>query len=115
MKLSQIHLSFSNYISATRFFKVVLNQIPILESEEKTIFKTETMELVFRPDWGEGDTIAILRFESKDCDHDYAQAMEHGARSQSAPSVVGDSLIATVYGPGKVIIEFEQKLLKDIV
>ena len=115
MKLSQVHLSFTNYVSAIRFFKVVLNQTPILESEEKTIFQTETMELVFRPDWGEGDTIAILRFESQDCDHDYAQAMEHGARSQSTPSVVGNSLIGCVFGPGKVMIEFEQLLTKNII
>lgn len=114
MKLTQVHLSFTNYSSAIRFFKVVLNQTPLFESAEYTTFQTDNLELVFRPDWGEGDTIAFLRFESKDCDHDYGQAMENGARSKSAPSVVGNSLVATVFGPGKVLIEFEQQLLKVI-
>lgn len=114
LTLSQLHFSFTNYPSAIRFFKIVLNQIPILETPEQTIFKIENLELVFNPDWGEGDTIAILRLLSKDCDHDYAQAMANGARSKSAPSVVGDSLIATVFGPGKILIEFEQALTKEI-
>lgn len=115
MKISQIHFAFSNYVSAIRFFKVVLNLVPTLESPERTIFSLEGLELVFRPDWGEGDSIGIIRFASLNCDHDYAQAMLNGARSQSSPSVVGNSLIATVFGPGKTLLEFEQVLTQNIV
>lgn len=114
MKLAQLKLSFTNYPSAIRFFKVVLNQTPTFESEEKTIFPTDNLELVFYPDMGEGDTMAVLTFDCENADHTYAQAIENGARPKSAPSVVENSIVGTVFGPGKILIEFKQNLLKKI-
>lgn len=114
MKLAQLKLSFTNYPSAVRFFKVVLDQTPTFESPEKTIFLTENLELVFYPDLGEGDTMAVLTFACENTDHIYGRVIENGARPKSAPSVVEDSIIGTVFGPGKILIEFKQDLLKKI-
>ena len=47
-------------------------------------------------------------FTSTDCHHDYQKAISKGAKPRTPPRDKGESIGADVFGPGKLVIEFEQ-------
>jgi hypothetical protein len=50
-----------------------------------------------------------IAFQSDNCERDYMKPVERGASERTKPRDEGDVIGADVYGPGKLVIEFEQK------
>lgn len=73
-----------------------------------SVFKFENLEIAMHPNWGDGDTAFTLAFKSLDCVKDYESIIKRGAKPRTAPRKKLDSIGADVFGPGKIVIEFEQ-------
>lgn len=110
MKLAHIHIAFKDLPAAGAWFKTVLGLEPSEEAPGIFVFHWQDVELVLNSDWGDGDTSCTLAARSEDCDADYALWIARGARERSAPRNKGNTRNADVFGPGRLVIELEQKL-----
>ena len=108
--ISHLHISFKDFIGAKKWFSDILEIHPVNESKDLAVYQLGDVELAIHPDWGDGDTSFTLAFVSHDCKMDYNRAIERGAKPRTPPKNKGNALGADVFGPGKTIIEFEEKL-----
>jgi hypothetical protein len=110
MKLAHIHIAFTDLPAAVAWFKTVMALEPSEEGPGLCVFQWQDVELVLNADWGDGDTSCTLAAHSDDCNADYALFVSRGARERSAPRDKGSTRNADVFGPGRLVVELEQKL-----
>lgn len=112
MKLSHMHMAVKEYQDAVLWFERVLQVVPVSKDEGAFVFRVDDVDIVIHPDWGEGDTSMTLALVSDDCERDHAALVARGARSRKAPHRKEASINAVVAGPGRIVIELEQRLLE---
>lgn len=112
MKLSHLHIAFVDFDAAVATLQQVLGIEPQDASVEGCTFNMGEFQLAVHPDWGHGDTSLTLALQSDDCRRDFAVAVARGARARTAPHQKEGSLNADVFGPGRLIIEFEERSLR---
>src|SRR4051812_42554281 len=108
MKVSHLHLSFTDFPAAKKWFKQILGLSPVHEEDGSALYELGDIGLALHPDWGEGDTAMTLALKSSDCTADYENALSNGADPRTPPRDKGDTIGADVYGPGRLVIEWEQ-------
>ena len=109
VRLSHLHLAFVDFPAAVAWFKTVLRLHPTEESDHAVVFQGTDIEIVLHPDWGHGDTSATIAFVTDDCARDFAAFVERGAKARKAPCDKGSSINADVHGPGRLVVELEQR------
>lgn len=110
MALSHLHLAFCDAPAARRFFANVL-QLPIERVDESNaIVQVGQHEVCVHPDWGQGDSALTLALSTLDCVGDHRAAVARGARERDPPTLRKASINSSIWGPGKLVIEFEQRL-----
>lgn len=109
MKVSHIHLSFTDLKNAIGWMKKHLNKEPGYQNEGMAVFSFENIEYVF--DQGESNTGVTIALASNNCECDFKNLSKHGAEVIEQPMAQPWG-VKTAYlkGPGEVVFEIEEAL-----
>jgi len=109
MKVSHIHLGFKNLSSAVQWMQQVLQMDPFYQNDHMAAFAFENIEYVF--DLSDSETAATMAFACDDCEKKFKELASRGAVAIESPEEQPWGVkTAYLQGPGKVIIELEQKV-----
>ncbi len=108
MEISHLHIAFKDFEGALSFFKEIL-AVNFLEiADGFAVISLNGIELAIHSDWGDGNTSMTLALKSDDCENDLNLLVARGAKVREAPTIKTNSINASIWGPGKLVIELEQ-------
>lgn len=109
MKVSHLHLGFTNLANAVQWMQQVLQADPFYQNDRMAAFAFENIEYVF--DLSDSEIETTMAFACDDCEKKFQELVAKGAIVIEVPAEQPWGVkTAYLQGPGKVIIELEEKV-----
>lgn len=106
MKLSHFHIGVTDLSHTTAWFKDILGLTPSFQSDDMIVVSFDGIDIAIHQ--GNEDTALTIAVKCADCFQSYNDALARGAKGRTPPKDKGEAIGADVFGPGKIILEFEQ-------
>lgn len=107
MKISHVHLSFTDLKGAIQWMKAILSKEPGYQNDGMAVFSFENIDCVF--DKGDSNTEVTLALASNNCESDFQTLTQRGVIVIDPPtSQPWGVKTAYIQGPGKVVFEIEE-------
>lgn len=109
MKVSHVHLSFTDLKAAIQWMKQIMGLNPGYQNDGMAVFAFANASFIF--DQGDSDSNVTIALSSEDCEKDFTSFQEKGADVLESPSAQPWG-VKTAYfkGPGAVVFEIEEIL-----
>lgn len=106
MKLSHLHIGLKDLNAAVVWFRQIFDLSPVEHIPGMAVYRFDDVDIVIHE--GAEDIAMTIALKCTDCKKSYADALLKGAQARTPPRDKGGTIGADVFGPGRLVIEFDE-------